>query len=82
MTEIEINHDLDKRGIIKSDIVRHFREEHPHLSPNYANTLIRGIISGSKWSDDAAAWLKKNYKIQADKPAFAMSKRERLRVAA
>jgi hypothetical protein len=82
MNEVEINAHIGKKGLLKADIVRDFQKQNPHLSENYANTLIRGIISGSRWSDDAVNWLRNNYGITPDKPVSAMNKRERLRLQA
>lgn len=81
MTEREIKRSLEDRGIRVIDVARHMAADHD-LKVRSAESMLRRLIAGQAWYPFYAEWLKKNYRVTVQKPAWIKSVRDRMKVAA
>lgn len=80
MNEKEIKRHLEDNGLRVADLARDLSAEFG-VSEKNADTMLRQLIAGGRWYPRYAAWLKENYGVIVNRPAWAMPVRERLRAA-
>lgn len=82
MNEKQIKRYLEDRGLKVADVARHMQRDFPSISLTSADNMLRGLISGQRWYPNYAQWLKDNYGITIEKPAWLRPVRERMKIAA
>lgn len=81
MNEKEIKRHLEDKGLKIADLARKLEEDYP-ITIKSADSMLRDLIAGKRWFPVYANWLKKNYGITVNKPAWLLPVRERMKIAA
>lgn len=80
MTEKEIKILLFDKGLKVADLATALSDQF-NITKGSADTMLRDLIAGKEWYPKYVGWLKDNYGIVVEKPAWLRPVRERMKAA-
>ena len=79
MNEKQIKRHFEDLGLTIRDVAAKMHKAFPDITSGSAEVMLRQLIAGHRWYPRYAAWLKKRYHVEVEKPEWLKPVRERMR---